>query len=57
MRVGVWSFEVEEGSPGDVFNVRCKREGAVQSDAEALDLGGEGYREPVDDDGWGWGVL
>ena len=29
---------MEEGSPGDVFNVRCKREGAVQSDAEALGL-------------------
>ena len=48
---------MKEGSPGDVFNVRCKLEGAVQSDAEALYLGGEGHRESVDVDGWGWGVL
>ena len=41
---------VEEGSLGDVLNVGCKFEGVVQNDTEALDLGGEGYRESIDDD-------
>ena len=48
---------MEESSPGVVLNVRCQREGAVRDDAEALDLGGEGYWESVDDDGRCWGAL
>jgi len=48
---------LEERSPGVVLNMGSKWKGAVQNDAEALDLGGEGCRESVDDDGWSWGVL
>ena len=48
---------MEESCPGDVFYVRCKGKGVIQSDTEALGLAGERYREAIDDDVCDYGIL
>ena len=48
---------VEENCPWDVIYVRCKGKGVIQNDTEALHLAGERYREAIDDDVCGYGIL